>query len=71
MWVVTRCEVEEAWYRVAVQREGDPDPPAYGRRHVWNSAAGIVGKVSRVVSACPHSEGAAYKPQGGEVAACR
>jgi hypothetical protein len=29
-----------------------------------------VGKVSRVASALPHSEGAAYKQQGCEVAAC-
>ena len=36
-----------------------------------DSAAGKVGKVSRVAEALPHSEGAAYKRQGREVAACR
>ena len=33
-------------------------------------AVAKVGKVSRVASALPHSEGAAYKRQGREVAAC-
>src|SRR5438552_13275956 len=35
-----------------------------------DSATGKVGKVSWVASALPHSEGAAYKRQGREVAAC-
>jgi len=35
-----------------------------------DSATGKVGKVSRVAEALPHSEGAAYKRQGREVAAC-
>src|SRR5205814_1660525 len=35
-----------------------------------DSATGKVGKVSWVAEALPHSEGAAYKRQGREVAAC-
>src|SRR2546428_756916 len=35
-----------------------------------DSATGKVGKVSRVAEALPHSEGAPYKRQGREVAAC-
>ena len=35
-----------------------------------DSATGKVGKVSRVAEALTHSEGAAYKRQGREVAAC-
>ena len=35
-----------------------------------DSAAAKVGKVSWVAEALPHSEGAAYKRQGREVAAC-
>ena len=34
------------------------------------STAAKVGKVPRVVEALPHSEGAAYKRPGREVAAC-
>ena len=46
-----------------------------GPTGVWSmarvdSTAGKVGKVSRVASALPHSEGAAYKRQGHDVAAC-
>ena len=36
-----------------------------------DSAAGKVGKVSRVAEALPHSEGAAYKRHCREIAACR
>ena len=35
-----------------------------------DSTAAKVGKVSRVAEALPHSEGAAYKRPGREVAAC-
>ena len=35
-----------------------------------DSAAGKVGKVSRVAEALPHSEGAAYKRHCREIAAC-
>ena len=46
-----------------------------GPAGVWSmarvdSTAAKVGKVSWVASALPHSEGAAYKQQGCEVAAC-
>jgi hypothetical protein len=52
------------------QREWRVGPTGVGSAARVESTAGKVGKVSRVASALPHSEGAAYKRQGREVAAC-
>src|SRR2546427_3883503 len=52
------------------QREGGRGPTGVRSTARMDSAAGKVGKVSRVASALPHSEDAAYKRQGREVAAC-
>ena len=53
------------------QREGDRGPTGVRSTARVESAAGKGGKVSRVAEALPHSEGAAYKRQDREVAACR
>ena len=68
--VATRCEVEEAWYRAASVTGARLGPTGVWSTARVDSAAVKVGKVSWVASACLHSEGAAYKPQGGEIAAC-
>ena len=46
------------------------EPTGVGSAARVDSTAGKVGKVSWVAKALPHSEGAAYKRQGREVAAC-
>src|SRR5882724_13103782 len=46
------------------QREGGRGPTGVRSTARMDSAAGKVGKVSRVAEALPHSEGAAYKRQG-------
>jgi hypothetical protein len=49
---------------------GRRGPAGVGLTAHGESTAAKVGKVSRVASALPHSEGVAYKRQGREVAAC-
>jgi len=46
---------------VDAQRDGHREPTGVGSTARMDSTAGKVGKVSRVASALPHSEGAAYK----------
>ena len=53
------------------QRERRVGPTGVGSAARVESTAVKVGKVSLVASALPHSEGAAYKQHGCEVAACR
>src|SRR5439155_6557892 len=55
---------------VGAQREGHGEPTGVGSTARRDRTPGKVGKVSWVASALPHSEGAAYKRQGREVAAC-
>ena len=55
---------------VGAQREGHREPTGVGSTARVDRTAGKVGKVSWVASALPYSEGAAYKRQGREVAAC-
>ncbi len=52
------------------QRERRVGPTGVGSAARVDSTAVKGGKVSGVASALPHSEGAAYKRQGREVAAC-
>jgi hypothetical protein len=53
------------------QRERRAGPTGVGSAARVDSTAAKVGKVSWAASAFPHSEGAAYKRLGREVAACR
>src|SRR3990172_3294518 len=55
---------------VPAQREGSREPTGVRSTARMDSAAGKVGKVSRVAEALPHSEGAAYKRHCREIAAC-
>ena len=70
LWVATRYRNEEAWYRGPNTTGGCRGPAGVGSTARADSTAGKVGKVSWVASALPHSEGAAYKRQSREVAAC-
>jgi hypothetical protein len=69
-WVATRYRNEEAWYRGANTTGGRREPTGVGSTARADSTAAKVGKVSWVASALPHSEGAAYKRQSREIAAC-
>ena len=55
---------------VPAQREGSREPTGVRSTARMDSAAGKVGKVSRVAEALPHSEGVAYKRHCREIAAC-
>ena len=55
---------------MGAQREGHREPTGVGSTAREDRTAGKVGKVSWDASALPHSEGAAYKRQSREVAAC-
>jgi len=62
-WVATRYSIEEAWHRDTTTTGRWRGPTGVGSTARVDSTRGKVGKVSRVASALPHSEGAAYKRQ--------
>ena len=71
LWVATRSQHEEAWYRGPHTTGRGRGPTGVGSTARRDSARGKVGKVSRVAEALPHSEGAGYKRQNREIPACR
>ena len=68
--VATPYYEEEAWYRWSNTTGWTSGPPGVGSTARMDGTGAKVGKVSRVASALPHSEGAAYKQQSCEDAAC-
>jgi hypothetical protein len=62
-WVATRYSIEEAWHRDTTTTGRWRGPTGVGSTARVDSTTGKVGKVSRVASALPHSEGVAYKRQ--------
>ena len=58
-WVATRSAFEGAWYRWPWTTGATSGPTGVGSAARTDSAPGKGGKVSRVASALPHSEGGA------------